>query len=141
MSYRKTRERELPPMEEMWSDDETASSRFFGEGRRSRKGRWKTLQLCKQVERAVAVTLASECHAEALVGAAVATVEPAPDAARLRVTVVLAPGRNAGDVSEVRAALQRAKEAFRHEVARSVRRKRVSDLVFEVVLSGEVAHG
>lgn len=141
MSYRKTRESDLPPEGEVSSDDEADPSRFFGEGRRSRKGNWKALQLCKQVERSAAVTLLGECEGEALVGAVVAAVEPAPDAGRLRLTVVLAPGRVAEDVDAARTALHRATGAFREEVARSVHRKRVPELVFDVWLSEEVDRG
>jgi ribosome-binding factor A len=128
-------------MEEVWPDDETDPSRFFGDGRRSRKQSWKALQLCKQVERAAAVTLAGECESEALAGAVVAAVEPAPDAARLRVSVVLAPGRLGEDVGEARAALQRATPVFREEVARSIQRKRVPEIVFDVRPSEEVDRG
>jgi ribosome-binding factor A len=141
VSYRKTRERDLPPEGEVWSDDETDPSRFFGEGRRSRKADWKALQLCKQVERSVAVTLLGQCESEALVGAVVAAVEPAPDSGRLRLTVVLAPERVAGDLSAAWTALQRATGVFREEVARSVHRKRVPEIVFEVRLSEEVGRG
>jgi len=62
------------------SHDETDSERFFGEVDRTRRRDWKALMLCKQVERSVALTLASECGSEALLGASVAEVVPAPDA-------------------------------------------------------------
>jgi ribosome-binding factor A len=141
VSYRKTRERGLPQAGDVWPDDEADPSRFFGEGRRSRTGNWKALQLSKQVERAAAVTLAAECESDILVGAVVAAVEPAPDSARLRVTVVLAPGRVGEDVGEARTALQRATPAFRAEVARSIQRKRVPEIVFDVRLTEEVERG
>lgn len=99
------------------------------------------LQLCRQVERAAAVTLAGECEEEELLGAAVAAVEPAPDAGRLRVTVVLAPGRGPDCLERGRAALFSRAAAFRREVARSVHRKRVPEIVFDVRLAPEVDRG
>jgi ribosome-binding factor A len=105
---------------------------FFGEAAPSRKGAFKALQLCKQVERAVSVTLASEWLDDALVGACVASVDPAPDASRLRVVVLLAPGRDVDAIGPARAALQAAGAEFRAEVARSIHRKRVPEVVFDV---------
>jgi hypothetical protein len=64
-------------------DEEANPRRFFDETDRSGKRNWKVQQLCKQVERAAAVTLAGECESDALLGAAVAFVEPAPDSSRL----------------------------------------------------------
>jgi ribosome-binding factor A len=128
--------------------DEADPDVFFGVGEAapSRKGAVKALQLCKQVERAVSVTLASEWLDEALVGACVAAVDPAPDASRLRVVVLLAPGRELDAIGPARAALQAASAEFRAEVARSIHRKRVPEIVFEVrlwalVSEEEVEHG
>ena len=138
MSFRRTRERCLPRTEDVYPDDEVDPKRFFGETDRSRRGNWKTLQLCKQVERAAAVALASECGTGVLLGAVVASVEPAPDAGRLRVTVVLAPGKGVDRLEEGRTALLDRKAAFRGEVARSVHRKRIPEVVFDVRLTPEV---
>jgi ribosome-binding factor A len=99
---------------------------------------WKVQQLCKQVERAASVTLSGECASDVLVGAAVLSVEPAPDAARLRVTVMLAPGRSVEDAARAIADLLRAGPSFRQEAARSIHRKRVPEITFEVRLAGEV---
>lgn len=141
MSFHRTRERRFPQTEEVCPDDKADPKRFFGEAHRTQKGNWKVLQLCKQVERAAAVTLASECDSDALLGAAVVSVEPAPDAARLRVTVILPSGKGAEHRAEAEKALRNATAAFREEVARSVHRKRVPEIVFEVMLAEEVAHG
>ena len=98
-------------------------------------------QLCKQVERAAALTLAGECESDALLAAAVASVEPAPDCSRLMATVVLAPGKGAEDLADARAALARSAASFRGEVARTIHRKRVPEIVFDVRLSEEVGRG
>lgn len=141
MSFRRTRERSFPRTGEVYPDDEADPSRFFGDRDRSARGNWKALQLCKQVERAAAMTLADVCESDALLGAAVAAVEPAPDAGRLMVIVVLASGKGVEDVVEARAALLRSTAAFREEVARSVHRKRVAEIVFAVRLAEEVSGG
>jgi ribosome-binding factor A len=122
-------------------DEEADPRRFFDETDRSEKRSWKVQQLCKQVERAAAVTLASECEGDALLGAAVASVEPAPDSGRLRVTVVLGPGRTDRHLMEARAALLDLAPAFRGEVGRSIHRKRVPEIVFDVRLAEEVSRG
>jgi ribosome-binding factor A len=123
----------------VWTDD-VDPGLFFDDRGPSRRGTWKLQQLCKQVERAASVTLAGECASDVLVGAAVLSVEPAPDAARLRVTVVLAPGRSAEDAAQAIADLRRAAQAFRQEAARSIHRKRVPEVTFDVCLAGEVDH-
>ena len=140
MSSHQRRERRLARTEDVWSDD-VDPGLFFDDRGPSRRGTWKLRQLCKQVERAAAVTLAGECASDVLVGAAVLSVEPAPDAARLRVTVVLAPGRSAEDAAQAIADLRRAAPAFRQEAARSIHRKRVPEVTFDVRRAGEVDHG
>jgi hypothetical protein len=121
-------------------DEEADPRRFFDETDRSGKRNWKVQQLCKQVERA-AVTLAGAREGDALLGATVAFVEPAPDSSRLMATVVLAPGRGAEDLAPAKAALARSSAAFREEVARTIHRKRVPEIVFDVRLSEEVGRG
>lgn len=138
MSHRRPRVCQRPQTDEVYPV-ESDPGRFFGEPDRSRRDRRKALQLCKQVERAVAVTLAGECASEALLGAAVAGVEPAPDSGRMRVAVVLAPGRATDDVDEAAAELRRSAAAFRAEAARSIHRKRAPELVFVVRLSEEAS--
>jgi hypothetical protein len=122
----------------VYPGDEGDVSRFFGDGENSRKGNWKVMQLCKQVERAATLTLEGEWVGDALLGAAVASVEPAPDAGRLRVVVVLAPARGASDAEDATAVLGSLRSRFRAEVARSIHRKRVPEIVFDVRLGPEV---
>lgn len=128
-------------MDEVWADGEADPGVFFGETDRSRKTNWKALQLCKQVERAAALALASECEGDALAGAAVVSVEPAPDAGRLRIVVCLASGTTPEEMAGARAALAAFTPAVRAEVARSIHRKRVPEIVFELRLPEEVERG
>jgi ribosome-binding factor A len=137
VSFRERRGPRFPPRVVVRSDDEVDPGLFFGERSEARKRNWKVEQLCKQVERAVAVTL-FECEEHEVAGASVADVEPAPDARRLRVTVVLAPGYGIDNLDRARGALGRAAAAFRGEVARAIHRKRVPEIVFDVRLAAEV---
>ncbi len=138
MSIRRMRKRGLPRTGEVYPGDEADVSRFFGDGEKSRKGNWKVMQLCKQVERAATLALEGEWVGDALLGAAVASVEPAPDAGRLRVVVVLAHARGINDVEDATAVLTGLRSRFRAEVARSIHRKRVPEIVFDVRLGSEV---
>jgi ribosome-binding factor A len=117
------------------SSDEELAERYFGSRESERRGEFKTAQLCKQVERAVAWALSTECEAALLSGAVVAEVSPAPDASRLRITVVLGPERTAAELGQAWTELSRATPAFRAEVARAISRKRVPDLAWDVRLS------
>jgi ribosome-binding factor A len=125
----------------VWSDEVPDPEVFFGEPDRSRKRSWKVQQLCKQVERAAALTLTGDCRSDVLVGATVAAVDPAPDSARLLVSVVLAYGRTGDQVIEARAALREAAPSFRSEVARSIHRKRAPEILFDVRLAEEMSRG
>ncbi len=141
MSFHRTREHRFPRREEVCPDEDADPRRFFDDTDRSRKGNWKVQQLCKQVERAAAVTLAGECESDALLGATVASVEPAPDSSRLMATVVLASGKGTDDLADARAVLARSAASFREEVARTIHRKRVPEIEFNVRLSEEVHRG
>jgi ribosome-binding factor A len=141
VSHRKTRERDLPLVADVWLDDEADPGRYFGASRRSRRTDWKTAQLCRQAERAAALTLSELSGCEALAASAVATVAPAPDASRLRVTVVLPPGRTSAEREEAAAALRSRAGLFRAEVARAICRKRAPEIVFDVWRGGEAGGG
>jgi len=89
----------------------------------------KTLQLCRQVGRALALTLPS-CADPLLAGLAVHAVVPAPDDAHL--LVLVAPAA-AYSPAEVHFALTRAQGLLRQEVARSITRKRAPELSFQLI--------
>ena len=92
----------------------------------ARQGR-KALQLCRQVAEALCWIL-GDCRDEVLQAVRVRTVEPAPSAARLLVTVE-ADGFEPADALEH---LQRATGLLRCEVAASICRRRAPELVFHV---------
>ena len=93
-------------------------------------------QLCREVQRTIASALGALSD-PSLSGLIVDTVEPAPDTARLLVTVVPAPGE--GDVAAVLERLRGLAGLLRSEVAETLQRKRTPELVFRLALpaSGE----
>jgi ribosome-binding factor A len=101
--------------------------------RRAREGRKedrrKTRQLCGQVARAVGLALGSS-HDTLLQGVVVERVEPAPDANRLRVWVSWDETGDALSPDVVVGRLTAAAPWVRSEVAGTITRKRVPELVF-----------
>jgi ribosome-binding factor A len=111
--------------------------RFFGGADGRREDDRKLKQLCRQAERAAAAALA-DCADEALAGAFVCGVAPAPDARRLAVTVAVQP---ADDVDAVHAALGRVAPLVRSRVAAEIHRKRAPEIAFHVRPAGEADRG
>lgn len=140
MSFRSGRGRGSPRGEDVYPEDGALQQRFFGDGEGSGRRNFKVLQLCRQVERASALALASECDSDVLAAASVVAVEPAPNAGRLRVIVALAPGSSATDLGEAVASLAAATGVFREEVARCIHRKRVPEIVFDVRRTEDLVH-
>jgi len=97
------------------------------------------MQLCRQVERTLALALAEQSAEPLLLAVVLDAVEPAPDDTRLRVTLRVAQER-ATAVPEVRAALSRCGARLRREVARAIHRKRTPGLAFELRV-GEASRG
>ncbi len=103
--------------------------------RRGRSGH-KDLQVCRQVFDALTYALA-ELGDPMIDELALASVTPAPNAARVLVTLV--PSRDGIDPA---AALERLRDAMpdlREEVAAELTRKRVPELVFRIGHAGEAA--
>jgi ribosome-binding factor A len=110
------------------SASEPDPSRFFGGADGRREDDRKLKQLCRQAERAAASALA-DCADEALAGAVVCGVAPAPDARRLAIAVAVLP---ADDVDAVQAALGRVAPLVRSRIAAEIHRKRAPEIAFQV---------
>jgi ribosome-binding factor A len=106
---------------------------------RRKHGDYKTLQLCRQVFRALSGGLSGENDGDEQAGddvlrdLAVHSVLPAPDATRLLVNVYLTspPPHPAPDV--IRGRLARAAGRLRAEVAAAIVRKRAPELTFNLL--------
>ena len=93
----------------------------------------KALQLCAQVARTLANVLSGECGDDRLRDLLVESVQPAPDSTRLLVTVYPGPAFAASDTEPVLRALYGATGMLRGQIARAIHRKRVPELVFQVL--------
>jgi ribosome-binding factor A len=89
----------------------------------------KDLQLCRQVFETLSLALA-ELDDPLIDELAVASVVPAPSAARVLVTLV--PTREDLDVEAALARVHEASDELREEVAADVTRKRAPELVFRI---------
>jgi ribosome-binding factor A len=87
----------------------------------------KALQLCRQVERALSVSL----EGDILRDLAVQSVIPAPDSSRLLVTFTF-QGAESVTSADVHAALAEASASLRGIVATAIHRKKTPQLAFHV---------
>jgi ribosome-binding factor A len=123
------------------SDDHDLYCDYF----KHNKADHKTAQLCRQVLRTLTMALA-DCADDVIRELTVLDVVPAPDATRLLVTVA-AYGMNAetgtggvfrpGIGVELMARLLAATPHLRREIAGAITRKRVPELMFQVVSEPE----
>lgn len=103
-------------------------SMFFGDPS-GKKLEWKSRRLCRQVQEALQSGMSGECADPVLQQLWVDAVEPAPDASRLAVTVLVADGMNP---AEAMLHLERARGLLRSIVARAIHRKKVPELAFRL---------
>ena len=98
----------------------------------------KTMQLCSQVQRTLDQVLSGELDDDRLRDVYVVQVTPAPDANCLLVTV--APLGFAKDFrpDEVMARLAANSGRMRSELARAINRKKTPELMFRVVIEGDL---
>ena len=136
MSFREMRRPRSPRRGEDRSRED--AERLFFDLEAPRRN-WKSLSLCKQVAQAASHVLSEECQDPCLNGACVVEVEQLPDGGRLVVSVVLAPGRNVEDVLRAHQALTSMSPLFRSAAASWIRRKRVPELAFRVLVWGNDA--
>lgn len=136
MSRKRPSQRDLlASADDLGPEDGGDPKRFFDRrtwaSRPRRPGR-KALQLCGQVRDAVHSTLAG-CGDAVLRDLTVVAVSPAPHSGRLLVTVAVAPTADVTDRDAVTEHLGRALGLLRREAAAAVSRRKVPELVFEVI--------
>lgn len=96
----------------------------------------KDLQLCRQVFDALTYALA-ELDDPIIDDLVLASVVPAPSAARLQVTLV--PSRDGIDPDDALARVRDVADELREEVAAEVTRKRAPELVFRIGYRDELS--
>lgn len=95
----------------------------------------KDLQLCRQVFDALSLALADIAD-PLLDDLVLASVDPAPSAARVQVTLI--PARAGLDLDAALARLNQVAGELREEVAAEVSRRRVPELVFRIAPPADV---
>jgi ribosome-binding factor A len=100
---------------------------------RTRRHNRKTLQLCEQVREALVWVLGSATGDDRLTLCHVEAVEPLPGGNRLLVQVVVPGDLN---VAEINSRLAKAAPVLRAEVAQSITRRKVPELVYLAVGAG-----
>ena len=130
MGHRRFRGQRPPYVNSEFAEALTGELRFP----QRRKENYKALQLCRQVQRAIALALPS--GDEVLGDVYVADVTPAPDAAHLLVHVVVPAGVSIVDVLR---RLDEITPRLRAEVAQAITRKRAPEISF-IPSSREVGH-
>jgi ribosome-binding factor A len=109
-------------------DNDIDPSTFFDDAR----GERKVQQLCREVERTVSCALGA-CSDDQLRNLIVMSVDPAPDGARLLVTVCPGLGTLDVDVGVLMERIHGVRGFFRAEVAAAIQRKRTPELAFQIV--------
>ena len=91
----------------------------------------KALQLCRQIERLLVGLLGGECGDDVLRDLLIHSVDPAPDSSRLLVTVSMLTLDHSE--AEVLSRLRNAVPMLRREIAASVHRRKLPDLIFRLL--------
>lgn len=97
-----------------------------------RHGR-KAKQLCRQVAETLDMVLSGECRDELLQSLRVESVEPAPNAGRMLVTLCADLPQEQFDRGHILELLEKQTGRLRAEVAASITRKRAPSLVFHIL--------
>jgi hypothetical protein len=126
----------LASCEEIDAEDGADPRIFFRKSTRKKSDR-KVMQLCGEVARTLSQVLAWESGDDLLRELVVASVIPAPDSSRVLVTVEAPRAVGERAILEVQDHLRLSCGRLRAEIAVSVRRRRVPELTFRVVVRGE----
>jgi ribosome-binding factor A len=129
----RTRGRLRAHCEEIGEDDGSDPREFFRKTNPKRKGNRKAKQLCRQVAETLELVLSGDCREEILQSLHVVSVDPAPDASRLLVTLQSDLPSDEFDCGLAMERLEQHTGRLRSEVAASIVRKRVPTLAFQVI--------
>src|SRR5688500_16148321 len=123
----------LASCEELRDDDGVDPRTFFRPTRDRGQQHRKNGQLCRQVAETLSLVLAGEFDDARLHNLQVISVEPAPDASQLLVTVAFDGTLDHAAVAAIQARLARVAGRLRFEVAAAITRKRAPRLTFRVI--------
>ena len=124
-----------PPCAELREDDGVrARDLFDNELKQKTRDRRKDRQLCKQVFQILSLELACLQHLPWARDVYVHSVEPAPDASRLRVAVWFYTPVRPWEAAEALGRLQAMTTRLRLVVGEAICRKKVPELIFDFAL-------
>jgi len=123
--------------DEIHEDDGVDPREFFKPKRNYEKQDRKAKQLCRQVAETLSLAISGDCHDETWQSLHVLAVEPAPDSSRLLVTVCADAPQEQFDRQSILDLLSEQMGRLRCEIAATITRKRVPNLMFHVISSTE----
>lgn len=115
--------------------DDGLDPRDFFKPTRSRRDSRKDWQVCRQVFETLNYVLSGDSRDDVLRGLLVSEVSPAPDATRLLVTVQPLDLTDGVEPITILQHLHEATGRLRAEVARSISRRKVPELIFQLSLN------
>ena len=118
-------------------DDCVDPREYFKPDRQVDKANKKARQLCRQAAHTLEFVLA-DCDDESMESLFIVSVKPAPDSSRLLVTIGADVPADQLDQNLVRLRLQDQTPRLRAELARSISRKRVPNLIFDVLAKSQL---
>jgi ribosome-binding factor A len=133
MPAKKSSRKDMLPLVAELRPDDGIDPRELARPERPHKGQRKARQLCAQVAETLSLVLGGECADELLQSIQILSVDPAPDASQLVVTVRTDLPAQQANPAEVLAHLNKVMGRLRSEVAGAITRKRAPKLVFRVV--------
>ncbi len=129
----RTRESLLAHCGELHEDDGVDPRRFLKIEENSDKQNHKARQLCKQIAQTLGLVLAGDFADGRIQGLYVDSVEPAPNASQLSVTLRTLGPCDSTEAQEIRNHLAAISGQLRTEVAAAISRKRTPRLQFRVI--------
>ena len=118
-------------------EDDGIDPRVYFKSKRHRKENRKTKQLCQQVARTLNLCL-NDCHDPIVESMFLEAVQPAPDSSCLLIHVQC--DMDDFDHTEALQAIRNQTARLQFEIARSINRKRVPNLLFSVSAPGGKSH-
>ena len=118
------------------ADEQGIDPSAFFEPRNEARAERKVQQLCREVQRTLSYAFGS-VKDDKLRDLIVMSVEAAPDASRLLVTLCPSAGRLDVDVRVLMDRIEAVRGVLRREVAEAIQRKRTPELAFRIVSSNE----
>lgn len=134
---KRARERLLAHCGELQEDDGGDPRQLFKTDERLNNQSRKSRQLCNQVAQTLGLVLAGEFDDARLQGLEVVSVEPAPNASQLLVTLLTDEPCDSVETQEIMKRLTAVSGRLRWEVAAAITRKRTPRLSFRVLGRGD----